>query len=364
MSLKLLIVEDEANLMRLYSKSVEKWNETDNEPIEIFKAKNKDEAESRLQSNDYDAAILDLRLPGDMPPNATGNDILNIIKEQLRYPVYVVSGNPKDLDSQFDDHPFIEVLERSSIKIDKLLNKIFKRYSTGVTKIMGKTGKLEEALNKVFWNHLPHAISHWEGIDLSPDVKEKQLLRYTLSHLQEVLAIDEAGKDEKYNIAEVYIKPPVKESITQGLIVEMEGEKYLVITPACDISQEKAEFFQFVRLLEFEQLPDIQSKGESETRKNQLKSYIENKSRRFHFLPGYDDLPDSVIDFQDITTIRKSDLPENRKNVCTITSPFFKDIVNRFSSYYARQGSPDFADTNALSEQLNKRLHEHPIVQN
>ena len=43
MSMKLLIVEDEANLMRLYSKSVKKWNKTDKETIEMFKAKNKDE---------------------------------------------------------------------------------------------------------------------------------------------------------------------------------------------------------------------------------------------------------------------------------------------------------------------------------
>ena len=229
---------------------------------------------------------------------------------------------------------------------------------------MGKTGKLEEALNKVFWNHLPHAISHWEGVNLSPDVKEKQLLRYTLSHLQEILAIDEVGKDEKCNTAEVYIKPPVKKSITPGLIVEMEGEKYVVITPACNISQGNTEFFQFVRLLKFEQLPDIQSKPRSGGRKDKLKSYIENKSGRFHFLPGYDDLPDSVIDFQNITTIKKSDLPQGCKGVCTIAPPFFKDIVNRFSSYYARQGSPDFTDTNALSEQLNDRLHEQPSAQN
>ena len=363
MSLKLLIIEDEASQLRLYSKAVKKWNEASKETIEICTAKDKNEANSKLESNDYAAAILDLCFPGDAPLHATGNDILGRIKGQLRFPVYVVSGNPKELDSQFDDHPFIEVIERNSI-IDELLNKIFMRYSTGVTKIMGKTGKLEEALNKVFWDHLPHAISHWEGVNLSPDVKEKQLLRYTLSHLQEILAIDEAGKDEKCNTAEVYIKPPVKKSITSGLIVEMEGEKYVVITPACNISQDKAELFQFVRLLEFEQLPDIQSKGRSGGRKDNLKSYIENKKERFHFLPGYDDLPDSVIDFQDITTARESELPQNCKGVCTIASPFFKDIVNRFSSYYARQGSPDFTDTDALGEQLNERLHEQPIVSN
>ena len=177
--------------------------------------------------------------------------------------------------------------------------------------------------------------------------------------MQEILAIDEAGQDEKYNAAEVYIRPPVRDSVTTGLVVEIREEKFVVITPACDISQNKAEFFQLLRLLEFEELSDIQRQPRSNNRKGKLKLYIENKIGRFHFLPGYDDFPDSLIDFQDVTTIKISDFPQACEHICTIASPFFKDIVNRFSAYYARQGSPDFTDTaDTLSEQLNQRLPE------
>ncbi|MCY4641504.1 MAG: hypothetical protein OXC41_02225 [Gammaproteobacteria bacterium] len=363
MSLKLFVAEDESNLIRQYEKSVEKWNNDGKEAIEILTARDKGQAMEILESKDCDAAILDLMFPGDTPSHATGNVLLGIIKKQLRYPVYVVTGNPNELDGEFDDHPFIEVIVRGSIKNDDLLEKIFTRYSTGITKIMGKTGRLEKALKEVFWDHLSHAIPHWEKIDLSPDMKEKQLLRHALSHLQEVLAIDEAGQDEKYNTAEVYIKPPVRKSVTPGLVVEREGEKFVVITPACDVSQNKADFFQLLKLLEFEKLPDIQSKKRSNNRQNELKKYIKNKKERFHFLPRYDDLPASLIDFQDVTTIKSSELPQNCKHVCTITSPFFKDIVNRYSAYYARQGSPDFTDTDTLSKQLNEQLPEPEIVQ-
>ena len=158
MSLKLFVAEDESNQMRRYEKSVEKWNEGGKGAIEILTAEDKNQAMEILESEDCDAAILDLMFQDDSSEQVTGNDLLDIIKEQFRYPVYVVSGYPQALGDQFENHPFITVIPRGSIRNDDLLEEIFSRYSTGITKIMGKKGRLEEALNKVFWDHLARAI--------------------------------------------------------------------------------------------------------------------------------------------------------------------------------------------------------------
>jgi hypothetical protein len=56
-------------------------------------------------------------------------------------------------------------------------------------------------------------------------------------------------------------------------------------------------------------------------------------------LPPFDGNNGYLIDFQDVTTIS---FTNDLERIATISSPFIKDIISRFSNYYSRQGQPTF----------------------
>ncbi|WP_128297455.1 hypothetical protein [Aeromonas caviae] len=81
----------------------------------------------------------------------------------------------------------------------------------------------------------------------------------------------------------------------------------------------------------------------SKSNKNELdKIYKNNKSGYYHWLPAVVFFNGGVINFRMITTHSEAELSSQYdKPLIQISPAFVKDIVSRFSSYYARQGQPD-----------------------
>ena len=76
----------------------------------------------------------------------------------------------------------------------------------------------------------------------------------------------------------------------------------------------------------------------------------------YHYIPRHSSINAGIIDFQDKYSIPVEELEQkiNTKaadNFATISMPFLKDLIERYSSYYARQGSPDF-DSDEIIESL------------
>ena len=63
-------------------------------------------------------------------------------------------------------------------------------------------------------------------------------------------------------------------------------------------------------------------------------------------------IPGFIIDFQDINRINSGQL-DGYDRVASIDGPFLKDIISRFTSYYARQGSPDLDEDLVLKSLTN-----------
>jgi len=77
--------------------------------------------------------------------------------------------------------------------------------------------------------------------------------------------------------------------------------------------------------------------------KDTLKRLCSNSHCTYlHFLPPTGIFPGGLVNFRQIETYSKTDF--NAKYLypkCQISPFFIKDIISRFSSYYARQGQPD-----------------------
>lgn len=351
----ILIVEDEKDLRDSYIRQIGIFNkEQGKESVTYEIASTYNEAKEKL-INDYDAVFLDLKLSKENK-NYDGKSLLIEIKSSLRFISYVITGNPEVIEEEKDNQsPFfrIRVKGEKNSDLNSILSELKETFETGITKILGKKGKIEEYLQTIFWNHLSNSVSLWiNDQSRSPEQKEKSLLRYTLLHMQEYL-------DEKnYHPSEFYISKPIKNEIFTGDIVSFNNERYIVLTPSCDIvlreggnrNTGKILFCRIKNLSgvvkDYEKI-SIDS-GKNNEHRTRLNKYIQNNAGgNFHFIPKHNNIEPGLIDFQDKITIDTSEtisLIESKeiKRIATVSMPFLKDIISRYSNYYSRQGSPDF----------------------
>lgn len=439
--INILVAEDEKDQLELYNDAIDEFNK-ENQDIIIKPtiAKNKETALNFIKDVYFDAAFIDLNLSKDK--KGEGKELINSIQENARYPIYVVSGNIHEIEHEFDNN-FISKHDKADGNTDKLLLEIKKIYETGLTNVLGSKGIIEKHFNSIFWNHFSKSKDYWDTHEhLSGEELEKVISRYTLTHLLEYFQIEHTTGEEidSYDPSEMYIKPHINQSFNPGSIVIHEDAKYLVLTPACTISQDNCDCLTLLKLnalLEIEEIVDlkeelntlkstaeslIQSNSENiekfldhdidhgiysslkenntsekfcayyQSVKNELdklpckkvvskleenckqikandkaflqkekavtsliKKYIKNNvSDRFYFLAEFLDFKAKVIDFQDIKTLDFSEVG-NLEKIMDITTPFLKDVQEKFSSYYARQGAPDF-DSDSISSQYTRKL--------
>ena len=68
-----------------------------------------------------------------------------------------------------------------------------------------------------------------------------------------------------------------------------------------------------------------------------------NNEDYYHWLPTVDNFPGGVINFRKTLALPESVFKKDfSPPIIQISSQFIKDIISRFSTYYARQGQPEF----------------------
>ena len=87
--------------------------------------------------------------------------------------------------------------------------------------------------------------------------------------------------------------------------------------------------------------PDLNELSEND-KKSSIKSVRQHKTFYYHWLPETEFFAGGFINFRKIATHTQEDFDQTFENPSIqVSAPFLKDIVARFSSYYARQGQPD-----------------------
>ena len=178
---------------------------------------------------------------------------------------------------------------------------------------------------------------------------------------------------------EMYIHLPNLEldqvKVDTGCILKNKDNNkfYIVLSPACDLAEREGGECNTDRalLVEIQMLEDILSDdyfisnchGGKKLKKRYLKSNPESpkeyllkqqdndlikyqrntKNLYYCWLPKTSCFNNgAVINFRRVSTYSQEELNESFNSpVIQVSSPFLKDIISRFSSYYARQGQPD-----------------------
>lgn len=334
-----------------------------------------------LENSYFDGAIIDMKLADS---GNEGNQALDVIRQHLkRIPVAIYTGTPDVADET--DIPSIGLFKKADITYGQLIYKFWDIYKTGLTKIMGGKGQIEQSLSQIFIKHLLPKISpkskvseksNWVSYaEEDPDNTEKALLRYTLNHL-----IHELYKSsENCYPDEMYIHLPNLEQdqvkVDTGCILKSKDNNkfYIVLSPACDLAEREGGECNTDRalLVEIQILEDIlpddyfisnchgskklknrylksnlESQGEhlSKQQEKDLIKYQRNTKNLYYcWLPKTSCFNNgAVINFRRVSTYSQEELDKSFNSpVIQVASPFLKDIISRFSSYYARQGQPD-----------------------
>ncbi|MDE0322398.1 MAG: response regulator [Candidatus Poribacteria bacterium] len=358
--IKILFVEDAKDQQDIFKDIVAVFNADEhniNVTYEI--AETTEEASSKLDSS-YDGAIIDLWLDGD---EEGGNEIVHQLDDSFtRIPIIFVTA----FADKVIDHPSIVKTRRredGTYRSDLLLFQEI--HNTGLTRIMGGRGIIEENLSKVFLESLLPQIQTWVSYRAENSERsertERSLLRYALNHLFQLLEED----SEDYFPEEVYLYPPIPDRITTGSMVKEDSQWFVVLSPACDlVTRGGGQFTERILFVEVEKETDIVDKALNrlrriidEVEKENVKKDIlqrlagNNYTFYYHWLPPVKfkisddeslDFDGGFLNFRKLEALPKRKFTARFKEPLIQISPFFvKDIVSRFSSYYARQGQPD-----------------------
>ncbi len=369
-NLKLLLVEDSGLDVQNLKSTIIRYSREKDKKIELIEAVNKTEALQKL-NNTFDGAIIDLKLSTE--PDE-GNDVVNEIASKYRIPVAVMTGTPQHARK---GPKYLGVFTKGETGYDELLDLFFLVYETGITNILGGRGKLEKAMNEVFWNNILPNLNDWMAYKAQGKDTETALLRFTINHIVE-LADNET---QVYFPEEMYIIPPVSKNLNTGSIVKNKesGERFVILSPACDLTShngtiktdrvlicfiESTNNSSLIRDARKKIRIEILETDDKETKKGKIDK-IEKAQRilseipkntyshYFHYLPETGLFVGGIINFRKIETYTLKDFKDKFEIPnAQVAMTFAKDIVSRFSNYYARQGQPDF-DFDSLTKKLS-----------
>ena len=334
-TLKLLVVEDHDEDIEIFKSAVLRFEEERPCAVKYEIRKSPEDALSILDDS-YDGAIIDLSFRGS--ENDGTNVIQAIIDRNSRIPIAIHTATS---DGAEYNQPNIHIFKKGDDDVlQEILTNFADLYETGLSRIMGNRGKIEEALNKVLFDCIYPQKSIWINYGKKhSDKTESALLRHTLTYLLQLLDND----SEEYFAEEFYLFPPVNKQINSGSIVEdtKSNQRFVVMNPACDLVLREDGKPKTNSIL----LAQIEDKKEtlgSDPNKSKIKNHIEHKLPYYHWTPRTDFFRGGFINFRKLQTVDYDDL------IVQCTSPefqispaFMKEVTARFSVYYGRQGQPD-----------------------
>jgi hypothetical protein len=354
--ISLLIIEDDDGQIEQIKDAIRDFNRKEGKvagiKIQEKSVKTFFDAILFLLKDEFDAAIIDLKLSGTSD-NDEGINLIEIIIDRLRFPIFVRSGFPEKVEDISSEHTFVKVFKKTD-KVDNIITEIVKFYKNGITTTIGTKGKVEKYLNKIFWDRFSKNIHLWDKELLENNEHEKSLVRYCLTLLQEHLEVEENGENFlDYHPFEVFIKPPIKSNHFFGDIIYDGSNYHIILSPACDMVQKKYEKVIIARIDPLDEIDlfiehqqryyqnqKVSKSKADKAKKKVLEFLTNNHSEKYHYLPAYQVFPGGLINFQKIQSKKKEELIEFIR-FASISGKFSKDISSRFSSYFARQGQPN-----------------------
>ena len=368
--IKLLLIDDDNEQSELLNSVIDEINaERGDNKLSFNAVKTSEEAMIALYSNSFQAIIIDLKLLAnddavESDEEISGNILLKQIIEKEIIPIVVRTGFPEKISSKINKD-IVKVYPKDE-PLYNIIEELINSYSDSVFKIFGSKGEISKNIKELFWSIIPECFSNnnEEVSSLSFEKKETVIIRYISSWFNNKYMFDEKYIDA--DPIEMYMFPNPIEQVCNCDIYEKKDNNicdyYIVLTPSCDLANKKIDEVILCKIKNYDEIPDFidtlnryklePSKETNKTKKakESLAKWFRNAhtdSIRYHFLPKFSKFSGGFVDFRSIISLKynretgKID-DTNYKKIGVITESFKRDIVARFSSYYHRQGQPEF----------------------
>ncbi len=365
-----LLIDDDLNQELLFIEAINEINETTDLNITYKVVKTPESAMIELYQNYFKAIIIDLKLNNDdnaakPDEEISGNVLLKRIIEKEIVPIVVITGFPDKVSTDID-RSIVKVLPKETNLYDEI-NALIEKYSDSVFKIFGSRGEINKNIKELFWNVIPQCFTS-KNQDISLLSKEKQetvIIRYISSWLSNKYMFDDKYIDVEP--IEMYMFPnPIKQVCTCDIykkyIDTNIDEYFIVLTPSCDLANKKVDEVILCKIKNYDEVQSFKERldiynneqnkesNKAKKAKGDLIKWFRNShsdSLRYHFLPKVKDFTGGFVDFRSILSLeydkeRGEIIDDSYLKIGVITESFKRDIVSRFSSYYHRQGQPEF----------------------
>lgn len=354
---KFLYVEDDLDMIEIMQDSIDIINENtekDNK-FEMQVVSSSSEALQSLDKEDFDFVLIDIKLHGE----DSGNIVIHKIKKDYKIPCAILSGTPDT-----DDGDLIKIFTKSNCRNDEILEEMASEVS--LFKIIGKRGIIDASLQKLFWDNFYKDSNYWKKIkdNLTDRSMEQLVLRYTISHLYELLDYE----SEQYETIEMFINPFIYlEGIKTGTVVQdIENKNYIVLSPPCDLAIRNGNVpkTESILLVEIEKYSEhIEHRADllepSKSLKKDINKLVKNNgSDNLYWLSNYfDTFSGGFVNFRKIKTESFENLLDDNKyqKIIKLQDNFVKSLLSKFSIYYNRQGQPDF-DFERVTDEIANRF--------
>ena len=303
---KILLVEDDEDYQNRFKDSVEVFKKQHNNLDVKYDIKENVRDVANIKNVSYDGAIIDLHLDGN---DQGGNEIVqNLHDEFSKIPIIFVTS----FADSVDHHPSVINIRRredGSYHTDLLLFQQIR--DIGLTHIIGGGGLIEQQLRDVYHKNLLPQIETWISYgkaykETDPKRTERDLLRYTLNHLLQLLEEDE----EDCFREEVYLYPSVLDRITTGSMVKIDDQWFVVLNPACDLvprGENGVRNTDYILLVEIESVDKVLAGSKS---KGRVRELCTNKRDYYHWLPETDFFEGGILNFRKLKTLNEDNFEE------------------------------------------------------
>lgn len=338
-----------------------------------------DEGISLIKESLFDLIFLDVHEASDPDPSENpsaedqrGEELLEVIKAVRFVPVIFYTGYAGKVSHL--ENPFVKVVAKGS-KHQEIREAVKYILSTGLLEL---SKHIEEQSRSYMWDSLGKIFSNNKFEVKAKDISLLMARNLSKSLSQEVIK-DIISEDKNViNPLEMYQYPPLPNSCNPADILRKnDGTLWMVLTPACDFEQNKAENVLMVKVIPLVEHRIFFQWSEKKERYDKMKPEEQllkvNKSPlneamasvrslvkgtagdRFMFLPETFFIQNSIIDFQSTVT-HPFDKADEFETLCSMDNPYREEILQMFSKYFGRIGTPDY-DKEVLWNEIGEK-HE------
>lgn len=359
----ILYVEDRKENILSLQDEVDEWNERHigvNREFRIVSASSHDAALRELSEVRVDCVLLDLRVPmseGTQDNADVGNGLAVEVLKSRGMPLAVISGYIGELENDTKHGGLVGVFDKGDVTEEggyrgavTWLGSQWEMMQVLTLSRMQIDRSTAEIFVKRLW-------PQWEALLKVSGSDQERLAtvvsRQFMSHAADLFGL-EVSENETWHPFENYVVPPLLDSRAHtGDIFDLDGERWIVLTPQCDMATGKVQTILLAKcsvgIDGFRESVDALNASETSNKarlkaERMLRDNVnQNVSPSLHFLPPIPGEEEALmVEFGTLKVLEKVYLEANlASRVASVSTPFLSNLVQRFGASASRAGQPN-----------------------